>query len=499
MVIDRQGYGRLWVLLRAEAVLQWRSGVVAVLLALAGFWSTLLLVLPPATAQAAAPWVLLLETALAGTTIAGTTLILERTQGATAALRVSPVRLGERLAARVGLITVLVVATAVPIAVAARPTGVAGLAATLTAVALTATLSTLIAAAVAARQQAVLSFMVAMPLVLLPLLAPMVAHGAGLTAGFTRPLLYAVPTTGAIDLARAGYAVGYGLAAAWLTAAWLLVACVVAGAVAHRRFRLADTAQPAPAEPRGRTRAPLPTNDPIWTLLRADLAGVARDRLLLLIALSPVLLGLILRFGYPPAREWLAGTHDFALNPYRQLVLALVLLMQAHTAGVVGALLVLDDTDDRALAALRTSPLTLPRYLNARAGLATIATWVGALVVVPLSGLAEPDETPGLAAATALTGLLAPLFMLAVLAVARSKVEGVAAQKVLALGLFLPVMAWWLTGGWELLLAPLPTWWALQAQWTAWPYGLVGVAVAAVWAVPLARRALARLAALAAQ
>lgn len=98
--------------------------------------------------------------------------------------------------------------------------------------------------------------------------------------------------------------------------------------------------------------------------------------------------------------------------------------------GMMGALIVLDDTDSRALAALRVSPLTLPRYLALRSGQVTVATLVGLAIAVPLSGLASADRS---LIALAPAVLLAPLVMFAALAIASNKVEEVAVLKLLGL------------------------------------------------------------------
>src|SRR5699024_1970185 len=107
--------GALRTLLRLELRIQWRYGVLAAVATLAGAWVVLLAALPLTTARAAAPWVLLLDTALIGTTVVGALVILERQQGASVALTVSPVSWGPRLAAKVGVMTAAVTLAAVPV------------------------------------------------------------------------------------------------------------------------------------------------------------------------------------------------------------------------------------------------------------------------------------------------------------------------------------------------------------------------------------------------
>lgn len=467
----------LWLL---QARLAWRYGIVALFGALAVAWTGVLLALPPEAARGAVPWLLVLETAVLATTLVGALVILERDQGMQAALATSPARPGERLTALVGPTTGLTVAAAVPIALAGR---VDRLWLVLAAVGLTALLTMLVSVAVAARRHSVLTYLVVLPLILLPLLVPAVAHGSGLG----HPALYAVPTVAALDLARGGY----GWPADWVAVAWLAVACLAAAVPARRRLRASHRAGPTGRSHPGGTAAS-PARGWVRALLRADLVSVSRDPMLVLVAATPVLVGLALRLGYPPLQRWLADAHGFALDPYRPLVVAAAIILVVQTFGMVGAMLVLDDVDDRAMVAVRTSPVRPARYLAYRAGLVAAAAAAAVTVAVVLSGLAG-GHGARLASAVLLAGLVAPLFMLATLAIARNKVEGVTALKLLGFLLFAPLAAWWLPEpvGWA--FAWLPTWWLAQAVWTSWPHALGGLVVTAALATVLTRRVLPRL------
>ncbi len=467
----------------------WRYGIVALLAALAAIWSAVLRALPADARRLVAPWVLMLDTALLGTTLIGALVLLERDLGMRAALSVSPARLGHRLAVKVGVLAAAVVFSAMPIALAGRPTSAGGLAAALTGVALTAVLTMLVAVAVAAHRPSVVNLLIVLPLVLFPLLAPALLAAVGLR----HPLLYLAPTTGAMDLIRAGY--GGVLATPGWSVAWLILASGLAAAVAHRQLRSGPRATARVRGGVGWTAQH--DGGPLRSFLRTDVASILRDPMLILVGVSPLVLGLAARFGYPPLHGWLARVHGFDVDPYRPLLLAVAVLLHVPlTFGMIGALLVLDDLDDRALTALRTSPLTLPRYLAYRAGSVAAAAVVGLAVAVPLSGLTTSGSWARLVPAVLLAGLVTPVFLLATLVLATNKVEGVAAIKLLGLPFYAPLATWWLTGpaGWP--FAVLPTWWVVQAQWTAWPYALGGAGITIATLALLSRRVLTRLAAL---
>jgi fluoroquinolone transport system permease protein len=457
---------RLRTLVALEARLLWRHRVVALVAALTAGWTAMLAALPAAVARAAAPWVLLLETAVLTTTVAGALVIMERDQGVRAAFATSPARVRERMLARVGLLAALVLASAVPLALAAGPHSAYGFVLALVGVGLTAALAMLLAVAVAVRRQSVITFMVMLPLVLLPLVLAALLHGAGIT----HRLLYAVPTTGAMDLIRAGFHDRAPGTAGSI--GWLLAASAAAAWLVGHRFRRAAAVTTAPRRARRRAgRRPWARG---W--LGFDLVTLRRDPLLLVIAASPVLLGLGLRFGYPPARDWLLRAYGFDLDPYRPVLLGLAIVLHVpFVFGMIGALLVLDDAASRALAAVRVSPLTLPRYLARRAGLVAVATVAGLAVAVPMSGLAP--VTGAVLVALLPATLLAPLVLLATVALAGDRVQGVAVLKLLGLPLYLPVAAWWWSDGSGWLLAALPSWWVLAGLWRSWGYAAVGVLV----------------------
>jgi fluoroquinolone transport system permease protein len=225
--------------------------------------------------------------------------------------------------------------------------------------------------------------------------------------------------------------------------------------------------------------------------VRADLRNIFRDAMLVPIVASPLLLGLAVRFGYPTLESWLHRTHGIDLFPYRPAVaLVAVVLHMPIVAGMVGALVVLDERDDGALQVIRVSPLGLRRHLVERLGAVTGATAVGLAVAAPLSGLVPP--TAWMAVVLAIP--LGPVFTLAVLAVAGSRVQGLTAVKAFGIPAYLPLAAAWVTGpaGW--LLAPLPSFWAVRAWGDPRPTWLVGGALcAAAWLLLLWPRVRARL------
>ncbi|MFK4041779.1 hypothetical protein ACI2LC_38760 [Nonomuraea wenchangensis] len=465
-------------LLALELRTQWRQGVPAAVLGLAAFWSALLVLLPVPAARAATPYLLFVEVVTVGTLFAGALTVTDRSTGAAAALAVSPARPWERIAARSAPLAGLTTLGALPVMVAGGRAGQIG--AGLPAIALSGLLLLAVAAGVAARQDEFVGFMVALAGPVALLLAVPLAVSVGLLNGV---VWYATPTTGALMLLRGDAPYPAGLLLGYL-AVW------AAAALGYATWRLRAGQDVAPGRAAVHVRA-LPGR-PRWLVFpRADLRNITRDTMLAAVALSPLLLALALRFGYPPLAGWLRSTGGPDLTSYEPVLAMLAVAVHVPVSfGMTGALIVLDDLEDGTLAVVRTSPLGVPRYLAYRLAAVTLLSGAGLAVAAPLSGLVPASATGALVLAVA----LGPLVTLATLAVARTRVQGATADKVLALPVYLPVAAWWLGGpaGWA--LAPLPTYWIVRSWPGADPLPLLGGLVClAAWLIPLAYRVSRRL------
>ena len=483
-------------MLRLESRVQWRQGVPVAMLGLAVCWAGVLAVVPAPVARAASPYLVFVEVMTVGTLFAGALTITDRATGAAVALDVSPAGPGARLAARLGPLAALTALSAVPVLLAGRRA--AQLGAGLAAVAMCGLLLLAVAAGVAARRDEFVSFMVALAGPMAVLLAIPLAVSIGLLTG---PLWFLAPTTGVLTLLRgdsrypAGWLLGY-------LALWAAVALVFAGRrwrpgvpVGAGRVRRAGPPRPGGpwwlAFPRA-GEAARESRGPWWLAFpRADLRNVTRDSMLAAVALSPLLLALALRLGYPPLAAWLLRTRGLDLTPYTPVLALLAVAVHLPVSfGMTAALVVLDDLESGALSVIRVSPLGVTRYLVYRLALVTLLCAAGLAVAAPLSGLVPPSALGALALAVP----LGPLVTVATLAVARSRVQGATADKALALPLYLPIAAWWLAPPLAWLLAPLPTYWIVRAWPGTGPVPLLaGFACLAAWLIPLTRRAVGRL------
>jgi fluoroquinolone transport system permease protein len=472
---------RLRAALTLELTVEWRYRVPTVALVMTAVWTLVLLVMPAPLARVAGPVILTLDTATFGSFFIAALVLFERGEGAFAALTVSPLRVGEYLAAKITVLTGLSVLSAVPIALAAGR-GHTDLATTLSGVAVLAVLFLALNAALVVRRSSLTGFLTVAPLPLVPLITAPLVHLTGIV---DHPLLFLIPTTGAADLIRSGFspaALGYPLLAI-VAATWL----------ARRRFThaAADTGRSRPTRAR---RHRWHTRGWVTAMMDIDRRTTVRSALLAVVLAGPVVLAVALRLGYPPLAGHLHDRFGIDLAPYQPMLFAsLVVLHVPLIIGMVGALLILDDIDDRTVLILRVSPVTVPRYLAYRAVTVAVVTMLMLVVTVPVCGLAP--HLPSVLPALALAAAQAPLITLATTAVAGNKVEGLAWLKILGLlptGIA-PAM-WWLPepAHWPLRL--VPHYWTVDALRHSTPPGmLIGAALTAFAMSLLARRTLRRL------
>src|SRR5262245_56991615 len=104
---------------RLELRVELRYQIVTVAAALCTAWTLLLLLVPQPVARELGPPILLLDTATFGAFFIAALHLLERGEGALAALVTSPLRSGEYLGVKLATLTGLSLAAAAPIALAA--------------------------------------------------------------------------------------------------------------------------------------------------------------------------------------------------------------------------------------------------------------------------------------------------------------------------------------------------------------------------------------------
>jgi fluoroquinolone transport system permease protein len=229
----------------------------------------------------------------------------------------------------------------------------------------------------------------------------------------------------------------------------------------------------------------------LMALLKTDLRKLARDPVLLVGALLPVVLTLALRVGVPALEHALTEV-AFDLGPHHITIFAGALVISVMMAGWIVGFWLLEDRTQQMLPALGVTPLTRRGFLLWRLSLPSVIAVLGGLLLVGVGCVGVID--PGRAlAAVALLAAWAPGFALLLVAFADNEVEGLVLAKFGGLVSMLPLVTLYLDGPWVWIAGVLPPFWAVQllADGPWWLLG-PGVAVSGLWLWLMLRRFAAR-------
>jgi fluoroquinolone transport system permease protein len=195
-----------------------------------------------------------------------------------------------------------------------------------------------------------------------------------------------------------------------------------------------------------------------------DVHSVRRDSLLRWFIFLPLLLVIVLRIAVPIATQLVWERLRFDLRPYYHLINSFLYLIMPMLVGMVLGFLLLDQRDDQTLTALQVTPLSLNGYLAYRISLPLLIALVTTLLMVPLAGLGEVKIWAHLAAALC-AAPLAPMYALFNAALAQNKVQGFAVMKASSVISIPPLVAYFVTSGWQWLFGLVPTYWPVKVYW----------------------------------
>lgn len=218
------------------------------------------------------------------------------------------------------------------------------------------------------------------------------------------------------------------------------------------------------------------------TLSLLDGVNMLADPLLRWLLLVPIMVALAVRGLLPLVLTQLerltALSLDWLLTPFAGYA---VVGIAPLIAGAVVGFLLLDQRDERTLLALRVTPLPLAGYLAYRLAIPTLVALLATLVAIGVAGGIGLDLGGALLVALA-AAPLAPTMALALVALARNKLVGMALLKAASLVLAAPLATLFLAPPWAMALSPLPTLWLAQTVWGLQAGQPVLTLIGATWA-----------------
>jgi fluoroquinolone transport system permease protein len=226
-----------------------------------------------------------------------------------------------------------------------------------------------------------------------------------------------------------------------------------------------------------------------------DARDVARDSLLRWVGVLAPSMGLLFRFAVPAVTSALQARFDFNLSLYYPLLMSFLPLIAASLIGTVVGFMLLDQRDEQTLAALLVTPVSLGDYLRYRLSVLLMVSVVLSSITLPLAGLTQ-TTIPQLVLTSLVAAPLAPVYALLLGSFAGNKVQGLALAKAAGVVTVPCVVAYFVTGPWQIAFGIIPHYWALKVFWLfdagavtlAFLYAAIGLAWQAMLVALLARR-----------
>ena len=477
-------------LLRTELRLLVRMWVLASAAVVTLLWSAGIQLAPVEARGTVVPLILLMDLAALGFYFIPSLMVLERADGISSAMRVTPVRADERLAVRTGALSAASLLAAVTLVLAS---GHGPLPAVLLGVLSTSLTFALLAVAMAGPFDTLTAYMVRVPLVAVPLLLPALLAHLGIWDGWPLQLS---PATGQMALMSGRFS--WPLLAwqlVWIAGLWLLARRAVVAPLQPARI---EAARRAPV--RTRTTPGFSAWQAIRSFARTDRATLLRDPLVLMIVGGVPALAIGARLLATVGASWISDRFGVEIGPYLPVIWALTLVL--HTPLMFGSLvglLFLEDRDARLLPVIATTRASTATLVAYRLGGLVLATAAMVPIGFAIAGVSHPAGWIGLLATTVAAAALAPVPALAMAALSPNRAAGMALMKVIGLPFYLPLAAWFIGLPWVVVFGALPSTWSLWALWAGSPLAagaaaVVGVATSAGASALLVRRLAHRMA-----
>ena len=187
---------------------------------------------------------------------------------------------------------------------------------------------------------------------------------------------------------------------------------------------------------------------------------IAKEAMLILLVIAPILAGLFFKFGIPFAQTRILARFGYgeAFVPYYGYCNWLLALLSGMLFAFVGALVVLGEIDDGISKYICATPVGVGGYLAARIYVPAILSGIFAGVLIPVFSLVFIDLKTLLVmiASTVFSGIITSLL---VIAISTNKVEGMAIGKLsggFGMVLFVPLL---IKGPLQYIFSIFPMFW----------------------------------------
>jgi fluoroquinolone transport system permease protein len=190
------------------------------------------------------------------------------------------------------------------------------------------------------------------------------------------------------------------------------------------------------------------------TFVRFEIKNLLRDEMTRVMLFYPIVLGGLARL--------LLNRHLLTNQFAAVTAVVLVILAAGFDFGMIAGFSLLDDRDDCVLVSIRISPVSVDVYVWVKVAFAFLMAVLAGIATILISGTFTVPA-PKMFLVALLAAMQVPINAFLVSALAHDRAEGIAATKFTGILVFLPVVAWLLTGWKQWILAFVPGFWPTKA------------------------------------
>lgn len=194
-----------------------------------------------------------------------------------------------------------------------------------------------------------------------------------------------------------------------------------------------------------------------FTIIKTDLKNIFRDPSLFMILIVPVIITVLLFFGWP-----LLSNQWPIIVQYKPLILGGFCLVSAAMPGMAISFVILDEKDENLIQTLHILPVSFSLIIRLRMIIIFLFGVIASTMMLLVSGMISGNELKApllamLASAIAPMSACIPAFM------AKNKIEGMTYAKMLNFIMVLPLPAFFIQGNFEYFFGIIPSYWIYKS------------------------------------
>jgi fluoroquinolone transport system permease protein len=218
---------------------------------------------------------------------------------------------------------------------------------------------------------------------------------------------------------------------------------------------------------------------------KADIKFIARDPMLLLASIAPIMLILVLKLAFPLLSDFILLKTGFLLDTYYTIVAITMIAVIPMLFGMVYAFILLDENDLHIIQFISVTPAGKKNFLYMRMIVPALLSFITVLLSIVITNPVPNEGWLRTIFVSVLLTIQVPFVFLFIGTLARNKIEGLALSKLYGIFLIAVPLGLLLHHPWNYLLFFSPLYWISWSWVTSIPseslvFGLVSVLITVV-------------------